>query len=124
VEGKAQGGVKHPRNAEILCSNKMASSLALTARYGRRALLRPVSLAVTSRWQSSTGAAKNNEYEDRTLNTPLPSPDQDNSPSLMERSEKGFFARVFDKYSFSQQTNRILVAESFLQAATRQASDL
>ena len=103
----------------------MASSLALTARYGRRALVRPVTLAVTSRcWQSSsTGAVKNNEFEDRTLNTPLPSPDQDISPSLMERSEKGFFARVFDKYSFSQQTNRILVAESFLQAATRQASD-
>jgi hypothetical protein len=100
----------------------MASSLALTARYGRRALLRPVPISVTSRWQT-TGAPKNNEFEDRTLNTPLPSPGQEDSPSLMERSEKGFFARIFDKYSFSQQTNRILIAESLLQAATRQASD-
>lgn len=83
--------------------------------------MRPATLAVTARWQSR--AIKNNDYEDRTLNTPLPSPDKDASTPLIQRSEKGFLARVFDKYSFSQQTIRILVAESFLQAATRQASD-
>lgn len=99
----------------------MASSLALTARYARRAM-RPVSLEVTARWQSRA-INKNNDFDDPTLNTPLPSPDKDASTPLIQRSEKGFLARVFDKYSFSQQTIRILVAESFLQAATRQASD-
>jgi hypothetical protein len=98
----------------------MASSLALTARYGRRAL-RAGTFTLPSRWQS--GAAKSKDFDDPTLSTPLPSANTDASPSLMERSDKGLFARVFDKYSFVQQTNRILVAESLLQAATRQASD-
>jgi hypothetical protein len=42
---------------------------------------------------------------------------------MMERSEKNIFAQFFDKYSVTQQTNRILVAESLLQAAIHQASD-
>jgi hypothetical protein len=41
----------------------------------------------------------------------------------MERSDKNVFAQLYDKYSIKQQTDRILVAESFLEAATRQASD-
>jgi len=92
---------------------------------------------VTARWQSSTttasvtNATKPNEVQDGTVTTPFPtSPPEESTTTaneapvgLMQRSEKGFFARVFDKYSFSQQTNRILVAESLLQAATRQASN-
>lgn len=105
----------------------MAASIAFTIRYGRR-LVSPATRAISCRWQSSSTSSSshvhhhNKEFEDQTLNTPLPSPDPENPP-LMERSDKGFFARLFDKYSLSQQTNRILVAESFLQAATRQASD-
>ena len=52
-------------------------------------------------------------------------PDNTNETSapLMERSEKGLFARFMDKYSIQSQTNRILVAECLLQAAITQASD-
>ena len=60
--------------------------------------------------------------DDRDMNTPLPN----NSPeaeSLIDRSEKGFLQRLFEKYSISKQTNRILVAESLLRAAIKQASD-
>jgi hypothetical protein len=98
----------------------MASSIALSARYGRR-LLVPATRAAVCRWHSSH--ANNKEFEDQSLNTPLPSPAADEPPPLLERSEKSFLQRIFDKYSFSQQTNRILMAESFLQAASRQASD-
>jgi hypothetical protein len=42
---------------------------------------------------------------------------------LMEKSTKSYIGRLYDKYSFQQQTSRIVVAECFLQAATRQASD-
>lgn len=99
----------------------MASSIALSVRYGRR-LIAPATRAAACRWLSSSHA-NNKEFEDQSLNTPLPSPAADAPPPLMERSDKGFLQRFFDKYSFSQQTNRILVAESFLQAASRQASD-
>jgi hypothetical protein len=100
----------------------MASSIAVSARFGRR-LLTPATRAVTvCRWHSSSHA-NNKEFEDQSLNTPLPSPATDEPPSLLERSEKGLLQKIFDKYSFSQQTNRILMAESFLQAASRQASD-
>ena len=57
---------------------------------------------------------------------PPPPPSSSSSPrepTLWERTDKSFFQRLYDKYSFQQQTNRIVVAESFLQAATRQASD-
>jgi hypothetical protein len=56
------------------------------------------------------------------MGTSLPS-EQRTEPTLMERSNKGLLERLYEKYSFSQQTNRILMAESFLQAATKQASD-
>lgn len=96
--------------------------MILVGRYGQR-LVTPATRGIASRWQSSaTGSGSHKEFEDNTLNTPLPSHDPENPP-LMERSDKGFFARLLDKYSLSQQTKRILVAESFLQAATRQASD-
>ncbi len=84
-------------------------------------MVQPAARATVCRWQSSH--ANNKEFEDKTLTTPIPEPDPENPP-LMERSDKGYFARLFDKYSLSQQTNRILVAESLLQAASRQASDL
>jgi len=43
--------------------------------------------------------------------------------NLAEKSDKSFFGKMLDKYSVRRQTNRILVAESFLQAANHQASD-
>jgi hypothetical protein len=45
------------------------------------------------------------------------------SPTLMERTDKNIIQRMYDKFSMSQQTNRILIAESLLQAATSQAND-
>ena len=101
----------------------MTSSMILVGRYGRR-LTTPTVRGSVGRWQSSaTGSGSHNkEFEDHSLNTPLPTHDPENPP-LLERSDKGFFARLLDKYSLSQQTKRILVAESFLQAATRQATD-
>jgi hypothetical protein len=41
----------------------------------------------------------------------------------MERTDKNIIQRMYDKFSMSQQTNRILIAESLLQAATSQAND-
>ena len=41
----------------------------------------------------------------------------------MDRSNKNIFERMYAKYSMKQQTHRILVAESLLQAALSQASD-
>jgi len=43
--------------------------------------------------------------------------------SLLEKSDKNIFQRLYDRHSISKQTNRILIAESFLQAAITQASD-
>ena len=45
------------------------------------------------------------------------------TPLTEKESSKSFFQRFYDRYSVKQQTSRILTAESFLQAATRQASD-
>jgi hypothetical protein len=60
----------------------------------------------------------------QALKTPLPNPQQQQAePTLLERSKKNILERFLDKYSVSRQTNRILIAESFLQAATTQASD-
>jgi hypothetical protein len=42
---------------------------------------------------------------------------------LLERSDKSFLSRLYEKHSLRQQTDRILVAESLLQAASTQASD-
>ena len=55
------------------------------------------------------------------MDTPLPP--QNDSPTLMDKTDKSLMARIYDKYSFGKQQNRILVAESFLQAAKSQASD-
>lgn len=41
----------------------------------------------------------------------------------MDGSGKNIFRKLLDRHSISKQTNRILVAESFLQAAITQASD-
>ena len=48
---------------------------------------------------------------------------QDQDSTLIERTDKNIFQRVYEKYSMPSQTNRILVAESLFQAATSQASD-
>jgi hypothetical protein len=108
-----------------------SSSLALSLRHGRRL----VSPAVTTacRLQSTNASASIStssndestakEFEDRTLDTPLPPSTGTTTSTMMERSEKNIFAQFFDKYSVTQQTNRILVAESLLQAAIHQASD-
>jgi hypothetical protein len=85
-------------------------------RYSRRVLSSQQRVAFFS---SSTAK---DSFEERPLNTPLSS-STTTSPPLMERSDKNVFAQLYDKYSIKQQTDRILVAESFLEAATRQASD-
>ena len=56
------------------------------------------------------------------MNTPVPD-NMEEEPTLIEKSNKNIFQKMYDKYSLSQQTNRILMAESFLQAAITQASD-
>ncbi|CAJ1956215.1 unnamed protein product [Cylindrotheca closterium] len=43
--------------------------------------------------------------------------------SLLDKSDKNIFQKLFDRHSISRQTNRILIAESFLEAAITQASD-
>mmetsp|Transcript_4672 Transcript_4672/g.8822 ORF Transcript_4672/g.8822 Transcript_4672/m.8822 type:complete len:354 (+) Transcript_4672:126-1187(+) len=48
---------------------------------------------------------------------------QEPEPTLMERTNKNIIQRIFEKYSMSKETNRILMAESLFQAATTQASD-
>jgi hypothetical protein len=48
---------------------------------------------------------------------------QDQESTLVERADKNIIQRMFQKYSMSEQTNRILLAESLFQAATSQASD-
>ena len=45
------------------------------------------------------------------------------TPLSEKESSKSFLQRIWDRYSIAQQTSRILAAESYLQAATRQASD-
>jgi hypothetical protein len=70
----------------------------------------------------------NNDFEGRRRSSvgddPTPGNQQvEATPTLMERSSKSILAKFFDKYSLSKQTNRILMAESFLQAASSQASD-
>jgi hypothetical protein len=60
---------------------------------------------------------------DKQQGMDTPMSDQSAEPTLLERSNKNLLQKFLDKYSFSRQTNRILMAESFLQAATAQASD-
>ena len=48
---------------------------------------------------------------------------QEPEPTLMERTDKNIIQRMFEKYSMSKETNRILMAESMFQAATTQTSD-
>mmetsp|Transcript_58902 Transcript_58902/g.65898 ORF Transcript_58902/g.65898 Transcript_58902/m.65898 type:complete len:141 (-) Transcript_58902:947-1369(-) len=45
------------------------------------------------------------------------------NPTMLERTDKNFIHCMYDKYSMSQQKNRILIAESLFQAAISQASD-
>jgi hypothetical protein len=78
-------------------------------------------------WLSTTTATsesdkKDNNDDNADLYQP-PFPPSPREQTLMERSNKNVLERLYDKYSVSQQTNRILMAESFLQAATSQASD-
>jgi hypothetical protein len=65
---------------------------------------------------SSTSTNNRNDDDDS-------SKDQEQSPTLMERTDKNIIQRMYDKFSMSQQTNRILIAESLLQAAASQAND-
>jgi len=44
-------------------------------------------------------------------------------PTMLERTNKNIIQCMYDKYSVSQQKNRILIAESLFQAAISQASD-
>ena len=46
-----------------------------------------------------------------------------NDIPLMERSKKNFLQKMLNKYSVSEQTTRILLAESFFQAAVHQANN-
>jgi len=62
-----------------------------------------------------TAAAQGNDQQnDQAVEEPT---------SLMDRSDKSIFQKFFDRHSIRKQTNRILVAESFLEAAISQASD-
>jgi hypothetical protein len=86
-------------------------------------IIKPISVT-PSVWFSTATSKKNKEFDDgRPMNTPVPDINEEQGPTLLERSGKNVFQKMYDKYSFSQQTNRILMAESFLQAAISQASD-
>jgi len=76
-----------------------------------------------SRFSTTSNSSKDLGDGRPPANTPLPDAAEQAEPTLLERSNKNFLERLYDKYSLSQQTNRILMAESFLQAATSQASD-
>jgi hypothetical protein len=65
------------------------------------------------RWSSKKEAE---QQQDASISGPAAAP-------LLERSDKGFLSRLYDQHSLRRQTDRILVAESLLQAATSQASD-
>ena len=81
--------------------------LSIVSKSHRVLKFRPVTFLATNRLQSSVTQSDNDAAQ----------------PTLMERNDKGFLKRLQDKYSFQKQTDRILVAESYLQAATTQASD-
>ena len=68
---------------------------------------------------SSTSTNNRNDDDDDDDSTK----EQEQSPTLMERTDKNILQRMYDKFSMSEQTNRILMAESLLQAATSQAND-
>mmetsp|Transcript_15870 Transcript_15870/g.18152 ORF Transcript_15870/g.18152 Transcript_15870/m.18152 type:complete len:97 (+) Transcript_15870:226-516(+) len=59
------------------------------------------------------------------LTAPPPPPEimPKKNPTMLERTDKNFIHCMYDKYSMSQQKNRILIAESLFQAAISQASD-
>ena len=69
---------------------------------------------------SSTSTNNRNDDDDNDDST---TKEQEQSPTLMERTDKNILQRMYDKFSMSEQTNRILIAESLLQAATSQAND-
>ena len=61
---------------------------------------------------------------DSTVKADANHPNRESLTPLSEKeSSKSFLQRIWDRYSIAQQTSRILAAESYLQAATRQASD-
>jgi hypothetical protein len=76
----------------------------------------PRQVRACARFQSSTrtSSAEDSPQSDAAIEEP---------ESMMDRSEKSLFQKFFDRHSITKQTNRILVAESLLQAALRQASD-
>jgi hypothetical protein len=72
----------------------------------------------------ATVSQNNAEYNTDNVGTAGINEKQDQESSLVEPTDKNIIQRMFQKYSMSQQTNRILLAESLFQAATIQASDL
>jgi hypothetical protein len=109
-------------------TDRQYNDTIISASKAPSSLLGPVSVTPSS-WFSTTRTSsssyRRNDFDgDQPMTTPIPNlQDQQHEPTLLERSNKNIFQRMYDKYSFSQQTNRILMAESFLQAAISQASD-
>ena len=77
------------------------------------------SSSILFRRQFSSTSTNNRNDDDDDDSTK----EQEQSPTLMERTDKNILQRMYDKFSMSEQTNRILMAESLLQAATSQAND-
>jgi hypothetical protein len=75
--------------------------------------------SILCRRQFSSTSTNNRNDDDDNDSTK----EQEQSPTLLERTDKNIIQRMYDKFSMSQQTNRILIAESLLQAATSQAND-
>jgi len=71
----------------------------------------------------ATEINKNTEDNTGNIGTARINKKQDEEPTLIEQTDKNIIQRMYQKYSMSQQTNRILMAESLFQAATSQASD-
>ena len=71
----------------------------------------------------ATVSQKNAEYNTDNNGTAGINEKQDQESTLVEPADKNIIQRMFQKYSMSEQTNRILLAESLFQAATSQASD-
>jgi hypothetical protein len=101
----------------VLVQNYKTTLPTFTTMLSRLSLSRrlPRQVRACARFQSST---RTSAVEDSQSNAAIKEP-----VSLIDRSEKSIFQRFFDRHSITKQTNRILVAESFLQAATKQASD-
>ena len=70
-----------------------------------------------------SSTSTNNRNDDDDDDDDSTKEQEQQSPTLMERTDKNILQRMYDKFSMSEQTNRILIAESLLQAATSQAND-